>query len=76
MKTIYFEADKYMENIIEQIKHEIVFGKYEIRSWNQFIESAILVFQKLLENNISPEKFDLFIDYYYNVTKDYKKFDA
>ena len=75
MKTIYFEADEYMENIIEQIKHEIIFGKYEISSWNQFIESAILVFQKLLENNISPDKFDLFIDYY-DVTKDYKKFDA
>ena len=63
MKKIEFIVDNEMNEIILKLKNDIKNGKYIISSFDKFVETSILVFQKLLNNHITAEEFDMFIDY-------------
>lgn len=51
-----------MNAIVANIKEEIRTGVYEIKDWDSFVETSILVFQKMIENGITPFMFDSFVE--------------
>ena len=51
-----------MNAIVTNIKEEIRTGVYEIKDWDSFVETSILVFQKMIENGITPFMFDSFVE--------------
>ena len=70
------KIDKTMNDIVLKIKKEIEAETFNISNWDSFIESAILVFYKMIKNDISPLIFDSFIETYAKTKTDKTHFDA
>lgn len=68
--------DKKMNAIVSKIKDEIRMDMYPIKDWDSFIETAILVMDKMMENDISPYMFDSFIESNRREDVNHSKFDA
>ncbi len=56
--------DEKMNQCVAVINKNIENGKYTINDWDSFVETALLVFSKMLDNDITPFQFDLFIESY------------
>ena len=54
-------VDEEMNRIVKIIKSDIKDGYYEM-DWNSFVKAALLLLAAILDNNISPLQFDLFIE--------------
>jgi len=59
---LFVKIDENMNAIVANIKEEIRTGVYEIKDWDSFVETSILVFQKMIENGITPFMFDSFVE--------------
>ncbi len=59
---LFAKIDENMNAIVANIKEEIRTGVYEIKDWDSFVETSILVFQKMIENGITPFMFDSFVE--------------
>ena len=59
---LFVKIDENMNAIVTNIKEEIRTGVYEIKDWDSFVETSILVFQKMIENGITPFMFDSFVE--------------
>ena len=70
LKRISINVDSFTAKLVEEIKTKIKEGVYDIKGWSLFVEIAILVFDKMLDNNIKPYVFDLFIEQH-KMKKDY-----
>ena len=68
--------DEKMNAIVSKIKDEIRMDMYPIKDSNSFVETAILVMYKMMENDISPYTFDSFIESYRRDDVNHSKFDA
>ena len=67
---IKVELDERMLKIVSLINKRIQSGKYNLPSFNSFIEIAINVFDTLLINEITSEQFDIFIESHKKIKKD------
>lgn len=68
--------DEKMNAIVSKIKDEMRMDMYPIKDSNSFVETAILVMYKMMENDISPYTFDSFIGSYRRDDVNHSKFDA
>ena len=68
--------DEKMNAIVSKIKDKIRMDMYPIKDWDSFVETAILVMDKMMENDISPYMFDSFIESYRRKNVNHGKFDA
>ena len=60
--VISANIDEKMNKIVLKIKDEISSGIYGVDEWDTFIETAILIFDKMIKNEISPFFFFFFIE--------------
>lgn len=74
--VISANIDEKMNRIILKIKDEISSGIYGVDEWDAFIETAILVFDKMIKNEISPFLFDSFIESHKKLKTCNRGFDA
>ena len=74
--VISANIDEKMNNIVSKIKDGICIGVYQIKDWDSFVETAILVLDKMMENDITPYMFDAFIESYRREDFNHGKFDA
>ena len=74
--TISAKIDEKMNRIILKIKDEISSGIYGVDKWDTFIETAILVFDKMIKNGITPFLFDSFIESHKKIKTCNHGFDA
>lgn len=68
--------DEKMNAIVSKIKDEIRMDMYPIKDWDSFVETAILVMDKMMENGISPYVFDTFIESFRKEDPNLGRFDA
>lgn len=68
--------DEKMNKIILKIKEEITQGVCAIKDWDAFIETAILIFDKMIKNDITPFLFDSFIESCKKNQSEHNIFDA
>ena len=67
---IKVELDESMLKIVSIINRRIQSGEYNLPSFSSFVEIAINVFDTMLNNEITPEQFDLFIQSHQKNKKD------
>ena len=70
------KIDEKMNVIIAKLKEKIRTGVYGIKDWDCFLEASILVFQKIVENGITPFVFDTFVEAHKKERNETKEFDA
>ena len=73
---LFAKIDENMNAIVANIKEEIRTGVYETKDWDSFVEISILVFQKMIENGITPFMFDSFVETNKKVKNAMNKYDA
>lgn len=73
---LFAKIDENMNAIVANIKEEIRTGVYEIKDWDSFVETSILVFQKMIESGITPFMFDSFVETNKKVKNAMNKYDA